>query len=197
MSFPFTSTIILEDDRALIRPLQKTDLEHLLPVASQTKELVQYSPYFIHNRKHLENYIDTSLHERSINFRYPFIIFDKQQKAFAGSSSFANISDKDQRVEIGWTWIGVDFQKTGLNRHCKFLMLQYAFEALQFERVEFKTDARNQISRTAMEKLGAVYEGALRSHTLMSDGLRRTTVYYSILRAEWDEIKQKLLKTRG
>ena len=122
------------------------------------------------------------------------IIFDKVKNVYAGCTSFANISNKDKRAEIGWTWIGKDFQKTGLNRHCKFLLLRYMFEHLGFERVEFRTDERNIQSRTAMEKMGAKYEGALRSHTLMNDGFRRTTVYYSILKEEWNKLRTGFLK---
>ena len=85
------------------------------------------------------------------------------------------------------------FQGTGLNKNCKFLMLQYAFEQFAAERVEFRSDSRNAKSRRAMEKLGAKYEGELRSHLLMNDGYRRNTVYYSILKAEWETIKETIL----
>jgi N-acetyltransferase len=194
MDFNFSDHIIVEDERALIRPLTLSDKNNLMEVALQTESLVQYSPYKIHTEEYLEEFIQNSLHERDILFRYPFIIFDKAKKAYAGSTSFANVSNRDKRAEIGWTWIGKDFQKTGLNRHCKFLLLQYMFEQLEFERVEFRTDERNHASRTAMEKMGAKYEGSLRSHTLMNDGFRRTTAYYSILKEEWNLIKGNFLR---
>ena len=194
MNFNFSENIILEDERVLIRPLVFSDKNNLLQVALQSPTLVQYSPFKIHTDEYLEEFILNSLKEREIEFRYPFIIFDKEKKSYAGSTSFANISNKDKRAEIGWTWIGKDFQKTGLNRHCKFLLLQYMFDHLEFERVEFRTDERNNTSRTAMEKMGAKYEGSLRSHTLMNDGFRRTTVYYSILKDEWNILKPGFLK---
>jgi RimJ/RimL family protein N-acetyltransferase len=112
---------------------------------------------------------------------------------YAGSTSFANVSNRDKRLEIGWTWIGKKFQKTGLNRNGKLLMLQYAFETLQFERVELKTDERNMASRTAIEKIGGKFEGILRSHMVVKDGFRRNTVYYSILSKEWPGVKTNLL----
>ena len=92
------------------------------------------------------------------------------------------------------TWFGKSFQRTGLNRNVKFLMLRYAFEALRFERVELKTDERNQQSRLAIEKIGGRFEGILRSHVLMPDGFRRNTVYYSILKSEWPAIKKDIFK---
>jgi len=131
--------------------------------------------------------------QRTNKIHYPFIIFDKQLNAYAGSTSFMNVSNKDRRLEIGATWIGNRFQKTGLNRNCKFLLMSYAFDELGFERVELKTDERNIKSRTAIEKIGGKFEGILRSHTLMSDGFRRNTVYYGILKSEWRELKQNFI----
>ena len=190
MEFNFEEEIVLEDERVLLRPLHKEDFNDLLPIAIENKALTQFSPSQIYSRELLEMYIDNALLDRKNNTRYAFVIFDKQQQQFAGSTSFAAISNKDRRLEIGWTWIGKSFQRTGLNRHCKFLLLQYAFDTLKFERVELKTDERNIQSRTAIEGIGAKQEGILRSHTVMSDGFRRNTVYYGILRNEWDLFKK-------
>jgi N-acetyltransferase len=189
MDFDFSKEIVLQNKRALLRPLVAEDRLNLQAVGTAHTDLVQYSPYKIHTPELLAQYIDVSLKEKINGRRYPFAIYDKQKEAWAGSTSVAAISNKDKRLEIGWTWIGKAFQQTGLNRACKFLLLSYAFEELQFERVEFKTDARNQTSRTAIEKIGGQYEGALRSHTVMPDGFRRSTVYYSILKEEWPRIK--------
>jgi RimJ/RimL family protein N-acetyltransferase len=194
MDFSFTNEILLENSRALLRPLQPDDVANLLTVATAQPNLVQYSPFQIHTPDLLATYIKASLSEREAGFRYPFVVYDKEAKAYAGSTSFANISNKDRRLEIGWTWIGKSFQATGLNRACKALLLSYAFDELEFERVELKTDARNNASRTAIEKIGGVYEGALRSHTLMLDGFRRDTVYYSILRNEWPNLKETVFQ---
>lgn len=192
MDFNFNEDIKLENERALLKPLQAADYDQLLPVALSDKNLLQYSPAPVYSQKLLKEYIDNALQERSNHFRYPFIIYDKQLQAYAGSTSFASISNKDKRLEIGYTWIGRNFQRTGLNRQCKWLLLQYAFETLHFERVEFKTDERNLQSRTAIEKIGGKMEGILRSHTVLHDGFRRNTVYYSLLRSEWNAIKQQL-----
>jgi len=190
MTLDFNENIVLENARALLRPLEAGDAELLLPVATQTPTLVQYSPFKIHTRYHLREYIATSLEERAKGIRYPFVIFDKKEGSAAGSTSIGSHSAKDLRFEIGWTWIGTAFQRTGLNRQCKWLLLSYAFDSLQYERVEFRTDERNRSSRRAMESMGAVYEGCLRSHTVMNDGFRRNTLYYSILRQEWDILKE-------
>ena len=191
MDFNFDTDIELSNERAIVRPLKADDLHHLLPVATKHKDLIQYSPTLVYNEALLQQYISDAMRDRQIKFRYAFIIYDKLRQQYAGSTSFANIANKDGRVEIGYTWIGKDFQGTGLNAAVKQLLLSYAFDTLQFERVEFKTDERNLTSRKAIEKLGAVYEGCLRHHMLMPDGFRRNSVYYSILKNEWDLKKVK------
>jgi N-acetyltransferase len=186
MYFNLQKEIILENDRVLLRSMQPADLENLIEVGSQDPKLVQYSPYQIHNRQGLAQFIHQAQKDRFIGkSRYAFIVFDKLKNQYAGSTSFLNISNHNSCLEIGATWIGKDFQRTGLNRNCKHLLLSYAFDQLQAERVEFKTDERNEQSRTAILQLGAKFEGILRSNTLMLDGFRRSTVYYSILKEEW------------
>lgn len=194
MQFNFQADIFLENQRALLRPLQPTDLENLMPAASSDPLLLQFSRAPIHTPELLQQFIDESIEERAKRVRYPFAIFDKEAAAFAGSTSFAAVSNKDRRLEIGWTWFGKTFQRTGLNRNVKYLMLQYAFEQLQFERVELKTDERNHQSRLAIERIGGRFEGVLRSHMLMPDGHRRNTVYYSILKNEWQAVKKEVFK---
>ena len=146
------------------------------------------------NDGELKNYISSALDPGKTGVSHSLVIIDKASQKTAGSSSFGNISAKDKRLEIGATWLGRDFQGTGLNRICKFLMLQYAFENLGFERVEFKTDVLNLQSRKALKKIGATEEGILRSHTLMQDGRRRDTIYYSILKPEWENLKNSVFK---
>lgn len=193
MNFPFDKDILLENDFALLRPVNEADMAHLLPVAIKDKDLLQFSPASVYNKDLLEKYITGAIENRLNKTRYTFCVFDKAKHAYAGSTSFLSISNPDDRLEIGATWYGKEFQKTGLNRNCKYLLLKYAFDNLNAERVEFKTDERNRASRTAIEKIGGQFEGILRRHTLMDDGFRRDTVYYSILKDEWGKLKDHFL----
>jgi len=193
MNFPFDKEIILENSVALLRPLEFSDINNLLKIAIEEKRLLQYSPLPVFSKKLLTEYVQKSLKERENKNRYSFIIFDKRKNIYAGSTSFMNISNVDSRIEIGSTWIGKEFQRTGLNRNCKYLLLSYAFDELGTERIELKTDERNSASRNAIEKIGGRFEGILRSHTLMYDGFRRNTVYYSILKNEWEKLKNGFL----
>jgi len=191
MNFPFDDDIVLENDRVRLMPLKIGDTPKLLSVAIQDKNLLRYSPVAIHSEALLDNYINGWVQERKNKTRYPFIIFDKTQQSYGGSTSFMNISNAHDRLEIGSTWIGKDFQRTGLNRNCKYLLMSYAFEQLGLERLEFLTDERNIQSRTAIEKIGGKLDGILRHHILMLDGYRRNSYCYSILHEEWPDIKRE------
>jgi RimJ/RimL family protein N-acetyltransferase len=194
MNFPFNHDIILENSFALLTPINESDIDNLLTVATKDKDLLEFSPMPIYTRELLKKYIDKAIDNRQNKNRYTFVVFDKRKNAFAGSTSFLNISNADDRLEIGGTWYGKEFQRTGLNRNCKYLLLEYAFDHLNAERVEFKTDERNLASRKAIEKIGGQFEGILRRHTLMYDGFRRNTVCYSILKSEWKGLKDGIMK---
>ena len=101
---------------------------------------------------------------------------------------------EEARISIGYTWLGTEFQRTGLNRACKYLLLRHAFEELGCERVELETDARNAKSREAMRRLGATEEGTLRSHRYTQGGIRRDTVVFSIIRADWNELRARVFR---
>lgn len=191
-AFNFKDDIVLENTRARLEPLQPKHFSALAYITSQNPGLLKYSPTPIEPQKNFDNYVETAITARENAERYAFAIFDKQRNEIAGSTSFGNISNTDQRLEIGWTWMGRNFQSTGLNTAIKSLMLQYAFEILNFKRVEFRIHSQNLQSRKAVEKIGGKFEGELRSHILMPDGSRRDTVYYSILDNEWPIIKANI-----
>ena len=194
MPFDFTKNIVLENDRVLLRPLTVLDYENLKAAAASGENLLKYSPLTIETPEKLAIYIENAFVLRTKQDRYTFTVFDKKENKYAGSTSFYAVSNKDERIAIGATWIGKPFQRTGLNRNMKFLMMQYAFETLNFARVELHTDARNQQSRQAIKGIGGIEEGILRHFTVMSDGFRRDTVCFGILKAEWAGLKQTIFK---
>ena len=191
-NFNFLEEVVLENERVRLEPLSQSHFEELLPICLEAPNLLQYSPSAFGTAEHLQAYVQGALQARKAEQRYPFTTYDKQLGRIVGSTSFGNVSNVHRRLEIGWTWLAPATQRTGLNRNAKFLQLSYAFETLGYERVEFKADARNEASRRAMEGIGATFEGTLRSHTLMQDGFRRSTVYYSILSEEWPSVKARI-----
>ncbi len=145
------------------------------------------------NTEDFQKYIGTALEERLAKASYPFLIFDKQMNCVAGSTRFGSISIPNKRIEIGWTWMP-EHHGTGLNKACKYLLLQFAFEELKVNRVELKTDVLNQQSRKAILKIGAKEEGIFRSHQVTSTGRVRGSVLFSIINTEWENIKNTIFK---
>lgn len=183
----------LEDDRVVLRPLTITDDEFLLPFALNEPETWQYSHLSAAGVDGLSDYIKAALDARATGKEYPFIVYDKQTGAYAGSTRFYDIQVQNQALELGYTWYGKDFRGTGLNRHCKFLLLQFAFEELGMERVGFRADARNNRSIAAMKSIGCIVEGIMRSTIPLREGGRRDSIFLSILKNEWDGgVKERL-----
>ena len=189
----FTEDIMLENNRAKLTALQAGDIYELEKVAYEPS-LWKLGISNIKEQKDLEEYIDIALQEKAAKTSYPFLIFDKQTNSVAGSTRYGNIFFVNKRLEIGWTWIHPIQQGTGLNKACKFLLLQFAFEELKFNRVELKTDVLNQQSQKAMRKIGAKEEGIFRSHSITSTGRIRDSIFFSIIKEEWPEIKTSIFK---
>jgi RimJ/RimL family protein N-acetyltransferase len=99
-------------------------------------------------------------------------------------------------LEIGWTWLGQEWQRTGVNTEAKLLLLRHAFERLRCLRVEFKADARNLRSQRALERIGAMREGVLRKHRIVQNDFSRDSVYFSVLDTEWPAVKRRLAQLR-
>jgi RimJ/RimL family protein N-acetyltransferase len=133
----------------------------------------------------MKRYVGTALTELADGHAIPFVTTDPVTGEVIGSTRFANVSLTDRRVEIGWTWMRPDRQRTGVNGEAKSLMLQHAFDVWGALRVEIKTDVRNSRSRAAIERIGGTCEGIFRQHMVVRDGRVRDTVYYSITDNDW------------
>lgn len=192
MSFDtyFSTGFHLETSRVMMRPLEAEDIDDFLLLA-KCADIWKYFTKELNDEKELRLWINEALEERAHNRKMPFTIIDKADNTVCGTTSFGSISFFDKRIEIGWTWLGEDYIGSGINRHCKYALLQYAFEVMQFERVEIRTDNLNERAKRALRKIGAIEEGVLRSHMQMPHNRRRDSVYFSILKPEWDDIKRK------
>jgi RimJ/RimL family protein N-acetyltransferase len=185
----FEGEIVLEDKRVLLRNLRQEDFEGL-KLISYEEGMWEYNPMCVYDDKSLQLYLDKMSEEYKLKTRIPFVVIDKETGITAGSSSYLNIAMHDKRLEIGSTFYGSEFRGTGLNRNCKYLLISYAFDKMNIERVEFKTDVLNLRSRRALTKIGAFEEGVLRSHMILHNGRRRDSIYFSILKNEWEFVKQ-------
>ena len=133
--FDFTKNYVLEDDIVLLRPLEQNDFNNLLPFSLNEPELWKFSLVRAEGEEGLQNYMNITLDARKEAKEYPFIVFDKRTNEYAGSTRFYDIQLAFKTLQLGYTWYGKKFQGTGLNKHCKFLLLSFAFEQAGMERV--------------------------------------------------------------
>jgi RimJ/RimL family protein N-acetyltransferase len=185
--------LILETDKVLLRPLQHLDIASFA-LLTKDKSLWSYFTFLLDNDAELQRWVEIALNEREEGKRLPFTIIEKETGNICGSSSFGSISYFDKRIEIGWSWLAKQYQGTGINFHAKFSLLSYAFDVLDWERVEIKTDNLNERAKQGLRKIGAKEEGVLRSHMQMPLNRRRDSVYFSILKNEWPAIKNSIFK---
>jgi RimJ/RimL family protein N-acetyltransferase len=183
--------LTLEGGRIRLEPMMPEHLDALVD-AGGYPELWKWTSTTADTREGMAEYVAGAMRDRDAGIAMPFVTVDKETGSIIGSTRFGNIDPANRRVEIGWTWVTPGFQRTWVNSEAKFLMLRQAFEVWGCVRVELKTDALNEKSRTAMKRIGAQEEGILRQHMVTWTGRLRDSVYYSILDSEWPEVKARL-----
>jgi len=197
--FDCAKEYVLEDDRVILRPLQQEDYNHLLSFSLNEPYLWKYSLVGAEGKEGLQNYMNITFKARDEGKEYPFIVFDKLTNEYAGSTRFYDIQNELETVQLGYTWYGTKFQGTGLNKHCKYLLLTFAFEKIGFERFELRADNNNARSIAAMKSLGCKVDGILRKNMPTREpGKRRDSIVLSILKDEWfggvkETLKGKLI----
>ncbi len=192
--FDCSKNYVLEDERVLLRSLQPEDKKHLLPFSLNEPYLWKYSLVGAEGEDGLQNYMDITFKARDEGKEYAFIVFDKKANEYAGSTRFYDIQNELETLQLGYTWYGTKFQGTGLNKHCKYLLLQFAFEEIGFARFELRADNNNERSIAAMKSIGCKVDGVLRSNMPTREpGKRRDSIVLSILKDEWfSEVKERL-----
>lgn len=183
--------ITLEGQHIRLEPLSLDHLGALCQVGFD-ESIWRWMPYSALNEADMRRFIETALKQQAAGWALPFATVERASGRVVGSTRYMNIDTANRRLEIGSTWIGPQWQRTVVNTEAKYLMLQHAFERLGCIRVEFKTDALNEKSRQALLRIGAKEEGLFRNHMLMPGGRVRDSVYFSIIDAEWPEVKASL-----
>lgn len=144
----------------------------------------------------MEALITRALEDADKKGDVPFAMYSEEAGTYVGSTRFLDVRPEHRGLEIGWTWVGWDYQRTGISTECKCLMFKYAFDELGAYRVQLKTDSRNEISQSSILKLGAKREGTLRNHMKLWDGYVRHTVMFSVTHKEWKNEVQSALRLR-
>ncbi len=193
MEFNFSEKYILENEHVLLRPLEMSDVSNLLSISFSEPDIFRFSLVQPIGEESLRKYIQSTLEARGKKQEYPFIVYDKKKQKYAGSTRFYDIQLPWRTLQLGYTWYGKEFQGTGLNKNCKYLLLEFAFEKLDLLRVEFRADNNNARSIAAMKSIGCTVEGVLRQNVPTADGGRRDSIVLSILQDEWfKSVKQSL-----
>ena len=184
--------VVLYGEHVRLEPLDHRHAPALLEEA-QSDEIWRYMPVpRPATRERMIDLIDKAWKAASLGMEIPFTVVKQPEDRVVGSTRFIEIRRLDRALEIGWTWLGLSWQRTVVNTECKFLLLRHAFEELGARRLQLKTDGRNEQAQRAIERIGAVKEGVLRQQRQMWDGFVRDTVYYSILADEWPVVKERL-----
>ncbi|WP_298122335.1 GNAT family protein [Flavobacterium sp.] len=193
MNFNFKEIYILENDVVRLQPLQTSDYEKLVAFSIDESELWSFNANGPDSPENLKKYIEKALSQKDKLVEYPFLVFDKISNKIAGSTRFYNINLEAKHLEIGFTWYGKEFQGTKLNKNCKYLLLEFAFEKMNLERVGFRANNLNKRSINAMKSIGCIEEGVLRNFSTNAKGDRIDAIVLSILKNEWfDSVKQNL-----
>lgn len=190
-SHRWVQPVTLEGSLVRLEPLEPRHLADLVLVAFD-QALWQWTIARPQDEAGLRQWFDAALANADAGTEQPFATIDRASGRAVGSSRFLSIVPEHRRLEIGWTWVATAFQRSGANREAKLLQLTYAFETLGANRVEFKTHARNERSRTALAGIGATFEGVFRSHMIMPDGSLRDSAYFSVIAGEWPAVKAGL-----
>jgi len=183
--------VTLEGKWARLEPISHQHAADLAAAGSD-RAIWRYIPLDPSSPAAMLAWIDGSIAEREAGTAFRFAIVDRASGRAVGSTTLFDVRPRDRGIEIGWTWLGRESQRTGINTECKYLLLRHCFERLGAIRVQLKTHRLNFTSRRAIERIGAQFEGILRNHVIMPDGTYRDSAYYSIIESEWPAVKRHL-----
>jgi RimJ/RimL family protein N-acetyltransferase len=186
--------VVLEGEHVRLEPLSAKHAEGLFNCGQQADDWAWMPHGCFSDLAECQRWIDEAL---AAPDQLAFAIVESAGNQAVGSSRYLTIRPEHRGLEIGWTWLGRDWQGTAVNTETKLLLLQHAFETLAAIRVEFKTDARNERSQKALERIGATREGVFRNHMIVQQGHLRDSVYFSITREDWPRVKAGLLEKLG
>ena len=183
--------VVLEGSLVRLEPLSRSHLDGLVAVALDPL-IWRFTIARPIDRSGIEAWVDAAIANAEAGLEVPFATIDRATGRPIGSSRFMSIVPEHRRLEIGWTWLGRDWQRTGSNREAKYLQMRHAFEVLGANRVEFKTDSRNEAARRGLLGASTTFEGIFRNHMVMPDGPLRHSAWYSVTREEWPAVKARL-----
>ena len=183
--------VVLGRQHARLEPLTLGHVDALTEIGLD-EDLWRWIPVQVRSREDMLAYVRTAVQWQADGTALPFATIEQSSGRVIGSTRFMNIDQPNRHVEIGATWIAKPWQRTAVNTEAKYLMLRHAFEHFGCLRVELKTDALNEKSRSAILRIGAKQEGIFRKHMVCESGRVRDSVWFSIIDSEWPAVKAVL-----
>lgn len=184
--------IVLMGSQVCLVPLSRVHVADLAIAGNQASIWTYMRNGTVDSPEKMLDFVENLLELQARGTDQPFAVIHLPTAKAIGMTRYIGIDPANRSLEIGGTWYGVEYQRSGVNSEAKLLLLQHAFETLGCIRVQFKTDLSNKRSQRAIERIGAVREGVLRDHIILPGGTIRSSVFFSILAAEWPAVKQRL-----
>jgi RimJ/RimL family protein N-acetyltransferase len=184
---------VLEDQYVALKPMQVSHIKGLYNAGKDLSIWQWTTANYCETLDITQQWVESCLEKARLNLQQPFVIVDKTQDKIVGSTSYLNISLAHKVIEIGFTFLSPNAQRSFVNRRCKMLMLGHAFDTLNLNRVALQTHEKNQRSRAAILAIGATFEGIHRDCRIQQNGSIRSSAFYSIIKPEWPQAKSNLL----
>ena len=183
--------VILQGRHVRLEPLSRAHLAGLT-AAGREPRIWRWMPLDGSTPEGMAGIVDAALAAQTAGSEVPFVTVEQATGRVVGSTRYLALAPAHLRLEIGWTWIDPEMQRTAVNSEAKLLGLGHAFETLGLRRVEFKTDVLNEQSRAGILGIGAQFEGIFRKHMVMTGGRARDSAYYSVIDTGWPDVRAHL-----
>ncbi len=175
-----------------LEPIHQAHVPGLFDVGQHAEDWAYLPISGLNTIRQAEEWAMEAIDLAQAGLQYTYVLIDPVHQTIMGSSRYLNIRAKHRGLEIGYSWLGHQFQRSPVNTEAKFLLLKHAFEVMHAIRVELKTDSRNLRSQIAIERLGALREGVLRNHMIAQNHYYRDSILYSIIDEDWPEVRLAL-----
>lgn len=185
---------VIEDEYVALIPIAKSHIDGLHQAGKDDSIWQWTTEAYCLTLENTEKWVETCLENAANGAQAPYVIWDKINAKIVGSTSYLNIELQHKAIEIGYTFVSTQSQRTHINRRCKLALLSHAFERLNVNRVAFQTHEKNQRSRNAILGLGARLDGILRHNRVLPNGSLRSSAIFSILKEEWPTTKAALIE---
>lgn len=175
-----------------LEPIRNSHIRGLFDIGQHADDWRHLPVPCFREIEHAQRWVEQAIALAKLGEQYTYTLIDPQHQIIMGSTRYMNIRARHRGLEIGYSWIGREFQQSAVNTETKLLLLKHAFDVLGAVRVELKTDSRNLRSQLAIERIGATKEGVLRNHMIAQNNYLRDSVMYSIIEEDWPELRLKL-----